>query len=135
MFLNFTNINDYKDQTIGLNLIDSKSLRDLTYDSYFGAGGSLNDAQLKQYYFAEFDSVNNQFQIRFNIPANTIPGRLDFVLSFSNKVHIYSPSLPNSYQLYVYPLSEFYFSYLQKRTIVLFYFILILFIFFIIKRY
>ncbi|KAM9974382.1 hypothetical protein ACTFIW_007835 [Dictyostelium discoideum] len=105
MFLNFTNIDDYKDQIIGLNLIDSKSLRDIAYDNYFGAGGSLNDAQLKQYYFAEFDSVNNQFQIHFNIPANTIPGRLDFVLSFSNKVHIYSPSLPNNYQLFVYPLN------------------------------
>ncbi|KAN0024306.1 hypothetical protein ACTFIV_008711 [Dictyostelium citrinum] len=103
MFINFTNINDYKDQIVGLYLIDSKSLRDISYDSSFGAGSDLNEIQQNKYYFAEFDSNKNQFQIRFNIPANTIPGRLDFILSFSNKVHIFSPSLPNNYQLYVYP--------------------------------
>ncbi|KAK5579159.1 hypothetical protein RB653_008838 [Dictyostelium firmibasis] len=102
MFLNFTNIEEYKDQSIGLLLIDSKSLRDMLYDDFVWESSGIM-GQENNYYYAEYDSTKNRFQIRFNIPANTIPGKLDFILSFSDVFKIYSPSLPDNYQLYVNP--------------------------------
>ncbi|KAN0019692.1 hypothetical protein ACTFIU_002914 [Dictyostelium citrinum] len=98
MFINFTNIEKYKNQTIGLYLLDSKSLRDENFDGALVGNFDKNIFGSK-YYFSEFDPINNRFQIRFNIPANILPGKLDFLLAFSQSLRIYSPSLPDNFQL------------------------------------
>ncbi|KAM9969887.1 hypothetical protein ACTFIR_001724 [Dictyostelium discoideum] len=98
MYINFTNIEKYKNQTIGLYLLDSKSLRDENFDGSLVGNFDKNIFGSK-YYFSDFDPINNRFQVKFNIPANILPGKLDFILAFSQSLRIYSPSLPNNFQL------------------------------------
>ncbi|KAN0038835.1 hypothetical protein ACTA71_001027 [Dictyostelium dimigraforme] len=98
MYISFMDNEKYKNQTIGLYLLDSKSLRDENFDGTLVGNFDKNIFGSK-YYFSEFDQMNNRFQIRFNIPANILPGKLDFILSFSQSLRLYSPTLPLNFQL------------------------------------
>ncbi|KAK5579160.1 hypothetical protein RB653_008839 [Dictyostelium firmibasis] len=93
MYFNFTNVDIYRNQTFGLYLLDSKSLRDENYDSL------LFENLGSKYYFAEFDPIQNRFQVKFHISANILPGKLDYTIAFSQSSRIYSASLPESFQL------------------------------------
>ncbi|KAK5579761.1 hypothetical protein RB653_009447 [Dictyostelium firmibasis] len=96
MYFSFGQKNSfYSSKSIGFFLSDPKSLRDQGFDSE----NSKNfDPKLM---FAQWDSVNNRFSVTFKMPANTVPGQLDYSIVFSRDDIIQSVLLPMEYQLNV----------------------------------
>ncbi|KAN0042654.1 hypothetical protein ACTA71_011464 [Dictyostelium dimigraforme] len=94
IYFNFTNINKYRDLTIGFSLMDPKTLSDNQFDPLL----SLNLKKVNEKYtFAEW--VDNRYQVMFDIPANTMPGIANYYLIFTKELKIYSSELPQSAQL------------------------------------
>ncbi|KAM9993843.1 hypothetical protein ACTFIZ_011816 [Dictyostelium cf. discoideum] len=85
----------YITKSIGFSLTDPKSLRDQ------GFNGDISKYYNTKLTFAKFDSLNNRFSAPFKMPANTVPGQLDYTLIFDKDNIILSTLLPMEYQLNV----------------------------------
>ncbi|KAN0042648.1 hypothetical protein ACTA71_011457 [Dictyostelium dimigraforme] len=92
-YFNFTNINRYRNLSIGFSLMDPKTLADSQFDRFF----IYDDTVSENYNFAEW--VDNRYQVMFTIPPNTMPGIANYYLTFSKEIRIYSSELPQSAQL------------------------------------
>ncbi|KAN0053022.1 hypothetical protein ACTA71_012503 [Dictyostelium dimigraforme] len=93
MYFTFDNIENYKDLSIGFSLTDPKSLKDINFQS---------DVFLKynlKYTFAKWDELNGRFSVMFKMPANIVPGVLDWTLTFAKYNTLVNTALPDKYQL------------------------------------
>ncbi|KAM9948289.1 hypothetical protein ACTFIT_001639 [Dictyostelium discoideum] len=89
------NNNNYITKSIGFSLTDPKSLRDQ------GFNGDISKYYNTKLTFAKFDSINNRFSAPFKMPANIVPGQLDYTIIFDRDNIIPSVALPMEYQLNV----------------------------------
>ncbi|KAM9970805.1 hypothetical protein ACTFIR_002669 [Dictyostelium discoideum] len=96
LYFTFDNIENYKDLSIGFSLNDPKSLKDMNYQRDINNQINFND-----YTFAQWDESNSRFSVMFKMPANVIPGVLDWSLTFSKYYSLISTALPDQYQLKV----------------------------------
>ncbi|KAK5575300.1 hypothetical protein RB653_010558 [Dictyostelium firmibasis] len=93
MYFTFDNINNYKNLSIGFTLTDPKSLKDINYQSDIFMTLNL------KYIFAQWDESKGRFSVMFKMPANTVPGVLDWTLTFAKYNTLINTALPEKYQL------------------------------------
>ncbi|KAN0019022.1 hypothetical protein ACTFIU_002224 [Dictyostelium citrinum] len=96
MYFTFNNIENYKDLSIGFSLNDPKTLKDINYQKDI-----INLVNTLEYTFAQWDETNSRFSVMFKMPANVVPGVLDWSLTFSRSFSLLNTALPDQYQLKV----------------------------------
>ncbi|KAN0008832.1 hypothetical protein ACTFIU_009498 [Dictyostelium citrinum] len=97
IYFSFDNLDNYKNlPTIGFTLIDPKSLRDINFQSF---DETIGRNYYPIYNFAVWDESNSRFYVKFKVPANTLPGVLDWMLVFNRENCITNSQLPDQYQL------------------------------------
>ncbi|KAN0031157.1 hypothetical protein ACTA71_010238 [Dictyostelium dimigraforme] len=97
IYFGFNNLDNYKNLSIGFTLTDPKSLRDINFQS--GDESSAIRNFYPVYNFAVWDEQNSRFFIKFKVPANTLPGVLDWILVFNRENFITNTQLSDEYQL------------------------------------
>ncbi|KAN0038131.1 hypothetical protein ACTA71_000303 [Dictyostelium dimigraforme] len=96
IYFSFGDANGYYSSTdIAFSLTDPKSLRDQEFN------GDISKYYKTKLSFAKWDSSKNRFSAPFKMPANTVPGQLDYTIIFDRDNIIPSTILPMEYQLNV----------------------------------
>ncbi|KAM9952192.1 hypothetical protein ACTFIT_002884 [Dictyostelium discoideum] len=93
MYFTFDNIENYKNLAIGFSLSEPKTLKDNNAQTDYSLKYSPN------YKFAKWDESNSRFSVMFKMPANIVPGVLDWTLTFAKYNTLINTALPDKYQL------------------------------------